>query len=286
MRLLRWLWRQTVIIGLGAFSVWIIVFVIFRDTDNRLPWILAVAVTYAIASYIILPRVIRLGLKFIQRTHVPEYTTTNDGLPGDPVNIALIGTLAQLKAGFAAIGWTEAERLGLASSWRMVRAFLLNKPYPDAPFSTLYLFGRGQDIGFQKAIDDSPRKRHHVRFWSVNPSRVEGKLGTPGFWLKSTRPPDDQSALWVGAATRDTGFSLTWLSFQITHATAADTNAERDLIMSELAGRQLIGPVTSYDERAELPEKRVNHYHFDGDVSVASLTIPDGETAGPGRLPG
>lgn len=35
MRLLRWLWRQTVIIGLGAFSVWIIVFVIFRDTDKR-----------------------------------------------------------------------------------------------------------------------------------------------------------------------------------------------------------------------------------------------------------
>jgi hypothetical protein len=37
----------------------------------------------------------------------------------------------------------------------MVRAFVLNQPYPTAPFSTLYLFGRGQDIGFQKAIDKS-----------------------------------------------------------------------------------------------------------------------------------
>jgi len=46
----------------------------------------------------------------------------------------------------------------------MVRAFALNSPYPTAPFSTLYLFGRGQDIGFQKAIDDSPRKRHHIHF--------------------------------------------------------------------------------------------------------------------------
>lgn len=273
MRLLRWLWRQAVILGLGAFSVWIIVFVIFRITDNRLPWILAVAVTYGIAAYIVLPRVIRLGLRFVQRSRVPEYTTAGDGLPGDPVNLALIGTLAELRAAFAALGWTEADRLGLASSWRMAVAFLLNRPYPSAPFSTLYLFGRGQDIGFQKAIDDSPRKRHHVRFWSMNLSRVENTLGTPAFWLKSSRPPDGDRTLWIGAATRDTGFALTWLSFQITHATAADTNAERDLIVSEMTARQLIGPVKAYDERSELPQKRVNHYHFDGDVSVASLTV-------------
>ena len=42
-----------------------------------------------------------------------------------------------------------------------------NSPYPTAPFSTLYLFARGQDVGFQKAIDSSPRKRHHVRFWAL-----------------------------------------------------------------------------------------------------------------------
>jgi hypothetical protein len=280
MRLLRWLWRQVVILGLGFFSVWLIVFVIFRVTDNRLPWILALAVTYGTAAYIVLPRVIRLGLKVTQRTRVPEYTTAGDGLPGDPVNIALIGTLAELRAAFAAIGWTEADQLGLASSWRMVRAFLLNRPYPDAPFSTLYLFGRGQDIGFQKPIDDSPRKRHHVRLWSMDLSRVEDTLGTPDFWLKSSRPPDNEPVLWIGAATRDTGFSLTWLSFQITHATAADTNAERDLIVSEMAARRLIGPVKAYDERSELPHKRVNHYHFDGDVSVARLTVPDGAAAG------
>ena len=79
-----------------------------------------------------------------------------------PRNIALVGALGQLRAAFAALDWTEADRLNLVSSWRMVRAFVLNAPYPTAPFSTLFLFGRGQDIGFQKAIDDSPRKRHHV----------------------------------------------------------------------------------------------------------------------------
>jgi hypothetical protein len=30
--------------------------------------------------------------------------------------------------------------------------------------------------------------------------------------------------------------------------------------------------VTSYNERAELPAKRVNRYIFDGDVGVGTLT--------------
>ena len=272
MGLLRRLWRHILVFLIGVFTVWLIVYVIFKVTDNTLPWILAVAVTYGIAAYIILPRAIRMGLKVLHRQHVPEYTTTGDGLPGDPVNIALIGTLPQLRAAFAAIGWTEADKLGFASSWRMARAFVLNKPYPSAPFSSLFLFGRGQDIGFQKAIDNSPRKRHHVRFWGINQSTVQDTLGTPGFWLNTHRPSDDVEALWVGAATRDTGFSLTWLSFQITHATAADTNSERDLILTELRSKQLVGGVTSYNERGELPSKRVNRYLFDGDVGVAALT--------------
>jgi hypothetical protein len=55
---------------------------------------------------------------------VPSYTTTGDGLPGDPVNLVLAGTLRQLHAAFATAGWSEADQLGLRSSWRMVRAFL------------------------------------------------------------------------------------------------------------------------------------------------------------------
>ena len=39
---------------------------------------------------------------------------------------------------------------------------------------------------------------------------------------------------WVGAGTKDTGLSLTRLTFQITHATDVDTNSERDFIIAEL----------------------------------------------------
>jgi LssY C-terminus len=36
-------------------------------------------------------------------------------MPGDPVNVALIGTLQQLRSAFSVLGWSEADRLGLAS---------------------------------------------------------------------------------------------------------------------------------------------------------------------------
>ena len=153
----------------------------------------------------------------------------------------------------------------------MVRAFVMNRPYPTAPFSTLYLFGRGQDIGFQKDIDNSPRKRHHVRFWGLPPDRMEESLNTSAFWLNAPRPADDEKALWIGAATKDTGFSLTQLTFQITHATDADTNAERDFIISELQAHKVIDHIRSQSPGERIAIGRVNRYITDGDISIAEL---------------
>jgi hypothetical protein len=264
--------QRLAIAGLGIVSVWLIVFVVFDFADRRLPWAVALALTYATAAYVILPRAVRMGLKVLQRERVPRYTLTGDGLPGDPVNLALIGTFQQLRSAFAAAGWSEADRLSVASSWRMVRAFVFNSPYPTAPFSTLYLFGRGQDIGFQKAIDDSPRKRHHVRFWALSLARAEGTVGTASFWLNTDRPPEDARVLWVGAGTRDTGLSLTRLTFQITHATDSDTNLERDYIIAELTNSCVIADVTAYPAGGNLAAERVNRYLTDGVVALARLT--------------
>jgi hypothetical protein len=272
MRLLKRLVRRLLIFGLGIFCVWLIVFVVFETADRRLPWILAVGITYGIAAYIILPRAIRIGLKILQSKRVPSYTITGDGLPGDPVNIALVGTLQQLREAFATLGWSEADRLSLASSWSMIRAFVLNTPYPTAPFSTLYLFGRGQDMGFQKAIDNSPRKRHHIRFWALSQTRAQATWGTAGFWQNAERPPDNENVLWIGAGTKDTGLSLTRLSFQITHATDSDTNEERDYIVGELMKNGSIEAVKVYQAGENLPIERVNHYITDGEIMLAILT--------------
>ena len=119
MRSLKRLVQRLLIFGLGILCVWLIVFVVFETADRRLPWMLAVGVTYGIAAYIVLPRAIRMGLKILQSKRVPSYTITGDGLPGDPVNVVLVGTLQQLRRAFATLGWSEADRLGLASSWGM-----------------------------------------------------------------------------------------------------------------------------------------------------------------------
>jgi len=275
MRLLKRFVQRLLIFGMGLVCVWLIVFVVFETADRRLPWILAVGVTYGIAAYVVLPRAIRMGLKILQSKRVPSYTITGDGLPGDPVNVVLVGTLQQLRGAFAALGWSEADRLSVASSWGMVRAFVLNTPYPTAPFSTLYLFGRGQDIGFQKAIDNSPRKRHHIRFWALSQMRAQATWGTADFWLNTERPPDNESVLWIGAGTRDTGLSLTRLSFQITHATDSDTNAEREFIVGELRRNRFIEAVKVYQAGEHLLTERVNHYITDGEITLAILAALD-----------
>ena len=187
------------------------------------------------------------------------------------MNVVLVGTLRQLRAAFAALGWSEADRLSLASSWGMVRAFVLNSPYPTAPFSTLYLFGRGQDVGFQRAIDNSPRKRHHIRFWALSQTRAQATWGTPEFWLNTERPPDHERVLWIGAGTRDAGLSLTRLSFQITHATDSDANAEREYIVGELRKNRSIETVKVYQAGENLLTERVNHYITDGEITLAIL---------------
>ena len=144
-----------------------------------------------------------------------------------------------------------------------------------APFSTLYLFGRGQDIGFQKAIDNSPRKRHHIRFWALSPTRAQDTWGSASFWLNTERPPDNERVLWVGAGTRDTGLSLTRLTFQITHATASDTNAERDFVIAELRKNRSIDAVEVYQSGQNLLTERVNHYVTDGEIALATLAAND-----------
>ncbi len=261
--------QRLAVLGVGVLGIWLIVYV-FELTDKRVPTLLALGITYGIAAYVILPRVVRMGLKILQRKHVPHFTVTGDGLLGDPVNLALVGTLDQLRAAFSATGWVEADPLNINTSWRMAQAFVLKRPYPTAPFSTLYLFGRGQDIGFQKAIGDSPRKRHHVRFWAQDVTNAEANANTLDFWLNTDRPEDSELALWVGAGTRDTGFSLTRLTFQITHATDADTNAERDFIIGELTRSGTIRHAMLVKPGDRL-ERAASHYICDGEIAVAEI---------------
>lgn len=267
------LFQRLLVFCLGGLSVWLIVFVVFDTADHRLPWLVAVGLTYGLAAYVILPNAVRLSMKVLHRGLIPRYTITADGLPGDPINVVLVGTRRQLEEAFATSGWSKADHLGIASSLRMVRAFLMNSPYPTAPFSTFYLFGRRQDIGFQEPIGDSPRKRHHIRFWALGIDHSDDDMSAASFWLNTDQPSPEERVLWVGAGTRDTGISLTWLTFQVTHKTDSDTNAERDYIVAELASKRAIGDVARHQSGSRLNTGKVNHYISDGEIAVASLIV-------------
>jgi hypothetical protein len=128
-----WLGRLAVLL-LGVFAVWFILFV-FRVTDHRRSWIVALAITYALAAYVIIPRVIRMSLKILGRRSAPSFTLTGDGFPGDPVSLVLIGNFQKPRTAFAKAGWVEADPLNLKSSWRMAAALA------DAVFDELTLGG-------------------------------------------------------------------------------------------------------------------------------------------------
>lgn len=45
------LFQRLFVLALGIISIWLIVFVVFRISNNRLPWILALAITYGVGAY-------------------------------------------------------------------------------------------------------------------------------------------------------------------------------------------------------------------------------------------
>jgi hypothetical protein len=92
--------------------------------------------------------------------------------------------------------------------------------------------------------------------------------------LNDDSPADHGEVFWIGAGTKDTGFSLTRMTFQVTHATDSDTNAERNFIIAELRQYGVIGEINVYQPRQQLSATRVNHYVTDGEIAAASLS-PD-----------
>ena len=90
--------------------------------------------------------------------------------------------------------------------------------------SPLYVFGRKQDLAFEKDVGGSADRRHHVRWWRAKPIDAVG------------RP------LWIGDATFDRDAGISHLTGQITHHIAPDIDAERDHLTADLvAAGQLAG---------------------------------------------
>jgi LssY C-terminus len=147
---------------------------------------------------------------------IPRITYTGDKLPGDPLNVALVGTEVQLKKIMLAARWYPADELTFRSCLEIAAASVLKLHYNDAPVSNLYLFGRKQDLAFQQPVGNNPRHRHHVRFW------------------RSDSVYDDGRPIWVGSAVYDQRVGLSRKTGQITHVTGPDIDAERATLFRDL----------------------------------------------------
>lgn len=174
---------------------------------------------WVMVAYLVLPRLHRI----LSRVYVPDYfigrTRTADGILGDPVNLAAMGSPGQVHHAMRAAGWTRADELTLRSGWRIVTTTLTRRSYPQAPVSPLFLFRRQQDFAYQQEVDGSPSQRHHVRFWKC-----------PDDWLL----PGGVAVDWLAAGTYDRSVGLSLFTLQITHKIGADVDAERDHIVSTL----------------------------------------------------
>jgi LssY-like putative type I secretion system component LssY len=168
---------------------------------------------WAALAYLILPAAWkRYAHRHPSPDDVPGITQTADGIPGDPLNVALIGTKADLVKIMLAAKWYPADPLSLKSSVGIAVDAVFKRPDPDAPVSSLYLFGRKEDLAFEQAVGDNPRHRHHVRFWKTGKTDPDG------------RP------VWVGSAVFDQRVGLSRTTGQVTHVTAPDVDAERDYL--------------------------------------------------------
>ncbi len=211
---------------------------------------------WALAAYLMVPwiskRYFQHHLKF---TDAPRVTQTADDHPGDPLNIALVGTEEELFHAMTAIGWYPADPITFRSSIRIVVDSLFHKPDDDAPVSNLYLLGHTQNFAFEQPVGKSPRQRHHVRFWRWN-QREDGR-------------PD-----WIGSATFDRSVGLSHTTGQITHHIGPDVDAERDRFVSELEKAdwaQQVRWVNGFHKLLEGRNGGGDRWHTDGRLAVVEL---------------
>ncbi|WOI58042.1 LssY C-terminal domain-containing protein [Palleronia sp. LCG004] len=213
-------------------------------------------------AYFVLPNALRHydhqpGLEGLEMV-----THTADGLAGDPLNVGLVGSQAELVSALTKADWVPADPVTLRTSIGIVGSVVLDRSDRDAPVSPLFYQGRRQDLAFEKAVGRSADRRQHVRFWKVLPSGQEG------------RP------VWLGSASFDTGVGLSHYTGAVTHDISPDIDAMRDQLSVDLAATGLITEtyeVTGVGPTLNGRNGGGDRYYTDGEIEVSVIAAP-GET--------
>lgn len=175
---------------------------------------------------------------------------------GDMVNFVIVGSQKDVQAALAAATWHVADTDNKNAVLNAVMQTYDNKDYLAMPMSTLYLFGRHQDFGYEMAEPIAMvASRHHFRIWKA-----------PFVW--------QGREVWVGAGTHDIGFAKDKRNNSVTHKIDPAVDGERDNIGSSLQKTNMIKTLSYY-----LPPNSVQDaknatgdgYHSDGRLLVIVL---------------
>jgi len=183
-------------------------------------------------------------------------TRTAQGIPGDPINVGLVGSKADVLCAMHAAGWYPADPITLKSSLEIVGSVVLDRPYRHAPVSTLFYDGRREALAFEKPGGRSADRRQHVRFWEA---LEQGEEGRP---------------VWLGAATFDRRVGFSHYTGQVTHHIAPDIDAERDALTGDLKAAKVVEAI--YEVTGVGPtllgrNGEGDPYYTDGEVEISRL---------------
>jgi hypothetical protein len=230
---------------------------------------LSVVIGYALVAYLILPAFWthyehQRGLATLSMV-----TRTAQGIPGDPINVGLVGDDKDVLCAMQAAGWYPADPVTLRSSIEIAGSVLLDRPYRDAPVSPLFYLGRHEDLAFEKPDGNSADRRHHVRFWKVLDQGEE------------KRP------VWLGDATFDRGVGVSRYTGAITHHIDADIDAERKLLAADLEAARMVDAkyqVTGIGPTLGGRNGGGDLYYTDGEVWVLRLVEGCRKRTGPATI--
>jgi hypothetical protein len=216
---------------------------------------------YGLIAYRVLPALWRHYDHQRDLEGLSMVTLTTDGIPGDPLNVGLVGSGSDVVHAMAAAGWNPADPVTLKTAIEIIDSVVFRTPYRDAPVSPLIYQGRREDLAFEKSAGPSAERRHHVRFWRVLDGGAEG------------RP------VWLGSATFDRSVGLSRYTGQVTHHIAPAIDAERDGLIADLvdAGMaEALYQITGIGPTVAGRNGEGDPYFTDGEIHVAVL-VHDGQ---------
>lgn len=182
---------------------------------------------------------------------LPRTVMTDDGMPGDPINMVVKGTKEQIIQTFEKAGWIQPEQLSLKSAVKMIWATITGNPYPNAPVSTLYFDGTNhpQDLAFERP-STTTKQRDHLRLWNTGHKDASGQ------------------DIWAVAATEDTGIGMNRRELGITHRIDSNVDEERNLVYWNLLKAGAISQGT-WERGITLDQNGGGDwYHTDGGIHV------------------